>query len=179
MVDKNVKGSLKKKMNDWMENIDDANIKSIVKNNSIITGGAIVSLFQNEHPKDYDVYMKDKESAQAIAQYYVNKFNVVHPHTKAEVRVEEDRVKIFIQSQGVASEDENVLKEPFEDAVEAMAEADNIPAEELVKEEKPKYRPVFLSSNAITLSNEIQIVVRFYGNAEEIHSTYDFIHYRP
>lgn len=40
----------------------------------------------------------------------------------------------------------------------------------------PKYRPVFISTNAITLSNQIQIVLRFYGEPEEIHENYDFIH---
>ena len=41
---------------------------------------------------------------------------------------------------------------------------------------RPKYRPIFLSSNAITLSNKIQIVIRFYGNPTEIHENYDFVH---
>ncbi len=39
-----------------------------------------------------------------------------------------------------------------------------------------KYRPKFFSPNAISLSDDIQIVVRFHGNAEEIHKTFDFIH---
>lgn len=42
--------------------------------------------------------------------------------------------------------------------------------------EKNAYRPVFMSSNAITLSDQIQIVVRFYGAAEEIHKNFDFVH---
>lgn len=43
-------------------------------------------------------------------------------------------------------------------------------------EEKPKYRPRYFSTNAISLSNDIQIVIRFYGSVEEIHKNYDFIH---
>jgi hypothetical protein len=43
-------------------------------------------------------------------------------------------------------------------------------------ETKPKYRPVFVSTNAITLSNKIQLVLRFYGEANSIHENYDFIH---
>ena len=38
------------------------------------------------------------------------------------------------------------------------------------------YRPVFLSDNAITLSNKVQLVIRFYGDPAEIHRNYDFIH---
>lgn len=46
------------------------------------------------------------------------------------------------------------------------------------EEEKklPRYRPVFLSSNAITLSDKIQIVTRFFGEPSEIHDNYDFVH---
>jgi hypothetical protein len=38
------------------------------------------------------------------------------------------------------------------------------------------YRPVFLSANAITLSDKVQLVIRFWGEPEEIHKNYDFIH---
>src|SRR3546814_2013322 len=40
----------------------------------------------------------------------------------------------------------------------------------------PTYRPVFVSTNAITLSDKIQIVLRFYGEADAIHENYDFVH---
>ncbi len=39
-----------------------------------------------------------------------------------------------------------------------------------------KYIPTFLSENAITLSDKIQIVTRFWGEAKVIHSNYDFLH---
>src|SRR3546814_18711397 len=40
----------------------------------------------------------------------------------------------------------------------------------------PTYRPVFMSNNAITLSDKIQIVMRFYGEADAIHENYEFVH---
>jgi hypothetical protein len=55
----------------------------------------------------------------------------------------------------------------------------NVDAEIVDKAEdagKPAYRPVWLSTNAITLSDKIQIVVRFYGEPEQIHDTYDYVH---
>jgi hypothetical protein len=64
-------------------------------------------------------------------------------------------------------------------ADEVSAEAlQNEPPQEpgVTKSEKPKYRPIFMTSNAITLSNKIQLVTRFYGTPEEIHSNYDFTH---
>lgn len=39
-----------------------------------------------------------------------------------------------------------------------------------------KYRPVFISTNAITLSDSIQIVTRFSGTPEEVHKNFDFVH---
>jgi len=38
------------------------------------------------------------------------------------------------------------------------------------------YNVVFLSQNAISLTNDIQIVLRFSGSPEEIHKNFDFIH---
>ena len=56
-----------------------------------------------------------------------------------------------------------------------LEKADEVPAT-AVDDEKPKYRPVFLSANAITLSNGVQLVLRFIGEPEVIHKFYDFIH---
>ena len=41
---------------------------------------------------------------------------------------------------------------------------------------KPAYRPVFMSCNAITLSDKMQLVIRFTGEPDEIHKNYDFVH---
>jgi hypothetical protein len=45
-----------------------------------------------------------------------------------------------------------------------------------LENEDPTFRPVFMSTNAITLSDKIQIVLRFYGEADTIHENYDFVH---
>lgn len=92
-----------------------------------------------------------------------------------------DRVKIIVRSDGVAAENPDVLTEPFEDAVDAMNQMDQTSDKELETvtpptEEKDKYRPVFLSTNAITLSEKVQLVVRFYGEPDKIHENYDFVH---
>lgn len=86
-----------------------------------------------------------------------------------------DRIKIIVRSDGVATEDRNreLLNEPFEDAVTALAEADSTPVS---SEEIIDYHPVFLSPNAVTLSGDVQFVLRFYGQPEQIHENYDFVH---
>lgn len=171
---KAIKSVLQRKFNKWVESIEDSYIRSIVKENSIITGGAIVSLLLNEEPNDYDIYFKTRESVKAVVEYYVSVFNSTHGKKEVSVVEDGERIKIFIKSAGVAGDnvDEDadeildIVKESFEEEIK----------EEVEKKEEKKYKPVFLTSNAITLSNDIQIVIRFFGEPEEIHKNYDFIH---
>lgn len=91
-----------------------------------------------------------------------------------------DRVKIIVRSDGVVAEkgSEHILNKPFEDVVDVLDSADQVkdPFTGTKDDAKPSYRPVFLSTNAITLSDKVQVVVRFYGEPEEIHKNYDFVH---
>ena len=48
--------------------------------------------------------------------------------------------------------------------------------EEELKTEKPRYHPRYFTTNAISLSDKIQLVIRFYGEVEDIHKNYDFAH---
>lgn len=54
--------------------------------------------------------------------------------------------------------------------------SDKIDSQEFDDEEEGKYEVKFISANAITLSDKIQLVVRFFGEAEEIHKNFDFVH---
>ena len=185
---------LTKKHEKFVESIKDKEIQKLIKNNSIITGGSIVSLLLNESVKDYDYYFTDKETCEKVAKYFVEEFNKLHSNrtyltttklNKPEVQVEGDRVKIVVPSAGIASEGETPVYQYFESlpdeagenfvekAVTAADETDSKPMEEI---EKEPFRPIFMSANAITLSNKVQLVIRFYGNPEEIHKNYDFIH---
>ena len=183
MNSKNIKKHLNNKLRDWISNIDDENIKNILKENVIVTGGAIVSLLTGETLHDYDVYFRTKEACLAVANYYVDKWNKTHSDKPVSVRVCEETGKIdcFVRSKGIADEDESV-KNPISynfDSTEIEDEAVGIEheAEESTDDDsKEKYRPRFITSNAITLSHKIQIVIRFYGEVEEIHKNYDFAH---
>ncbi len=103
----------------------------------------------------------------------------------------EGRVKIIVKSAGVASENPNNEYQYFEGRPDEVGQAyaesvmgdldagDEVPADTLntaATDARPKYRPVFLSGNAITLSDGIQIVTRFIGEPEVIHKYYDFVH---
>ncbi|MCR3760381.1 hypothetical protein KYB31_15495 [Clostridium felsineum] len=173
---KNIKAVLSKKFNDFIESIEDKEVKRLVEENSIITGGSIVSLLLGEEVHDYDIYFTDKNTVLKVTEYYVKKFNEAHPDTNARVEDKEERIKIFIQSEGVAGDDETEPDmEEYEEHddlqtnITPESDLENIPS-------KPKYRPVYLTSNAITLSDKIQLVIRFYGEADMIHENYDFVH---
>lgn len=80
------------------------------------------------------------------------------------------RLKVYIQSDGVAGDipegDEGI------DIAQVLDDAEG-----LTQEEKyGPYEPVFLSTNAISLTGGIQIVIRFYGEISDIHENYDFDH---
>ncbi len=179
-----IQKALHGKIDDWLTTIDDEALTELIKRDVIITGGSIASMLLGERVNDYDVYFATKDTTIAVARYYVKKFVELNPPGDSvndyvpEVRVEDDRVKIWLQSAGVAAEDQNYY-EYFESRSEEET-ADF--AESLITEEagnnadKPRYRPVFMSDNAISLSNDLQIVIRFYGPPDEIHANYDYAH---
>jgi len=194
---------LKKIHNNWVESIQDENVRTLARNNSIITGGAIVSLLTGEQPKDYDIYFTNKETVLEIAKYYVNIFNIKEGNNNASVidgadyqdeteqqekyeirgtmyaNLTEDRVKIITGGAGVLEDEDETqslnVYEILNDTDDAIIDP---PVEEKKKgKDKPEpYRPVFLSTNAVTLSDRIQLIIRFYGEPDEIHDTFDFVH---
>lgn len=174
MKRKFIKKIIEKKIDEWISSIEDTGLRDMVRKNCMVTGGSIVSLLTNEKVKDYDVYFRNKETALKVTEYYVRKFKETHPNT--DIRVDEkgdnkERVYIHIQSKGIEGDEDIMAQEPGDDVFDVLEE--EVKDE---KEEKPSYRPVFLSCNAITLSNRVQLVIRFYGEPEEIHKNYDFIH---
>lgn len=169
---KNISKALHAKLNKWLESIGDVEVSKCIKDNAIITGGSIVSLLCGEEPNDYDVYFKTKESVVKVATYYAELWNKAHQgKTQVSIMVHEEtgRVTAFVQSKGIAIED-------GESAVDDNTEPDVAESEDEAKADKPAYRPRYFSTNAISLSDKIQLVIRFYGSVDEIHTNYDFVH---
>lgn len=175
MNKKNISKSLTKKMDNWKESITDKTVQEAVKRSAIITGGAFVSLLNNERPNDYDIYFKTKEDLLIVVKYYVEVWKKAHGNHEISILEDNDRIKVRIKSAGALFEsdeesgiDDNT--EPF------LTENDENPTEQNPEIDKPKYRPRYITTNAISLSDKIQIVIRFFGSVEEIHSNYDFTH---
>lgn len=195
MKAKTIKSIIAKKVNEWIESIEDDKVKKLVRKNTIVTGGCIASMLLGEKINDFDIYFKNKETVLAVAHYYVERFNPTIKGIPCPIYVHEEneRVKVVIKSAGIASE--NSTDRPYEYfemnndpsssqqwVAEMMNDTGDITdtyesTQEMAEEVEDKtYRPVFMSTNAITLSNRIQLILRFYGDAEEIHTNYDFVH---
>jgi len=201
MKSKTINLLLCKKFDNFLESVTDENVKGILKDNAIITGGSIVSMLLNQNVNDFDIYLRSRAAAEAVAEYYVKQFKDNPPPSfkgsdgkhVVDIHVENsDRVKIVIKSAGIASETEQDNYQYFEqipDAETAESEVEEyvstatkhvegLDAEsgDKLEGEGKRYRPIFLTANAITLANKVQIVIRFYGEPEDIHRNYDFEH---
>lgn len=189
-----IKSVLRNKIKSWLDSIDDNELKREIKNNIIVSGGSIASMLLKEKVNDYDIYFKNKETVEKVARYYVKMFNEMKSVNNDKtgipiVVIEEDRVRIRIDSAGITSENSNEADyeyfegqplEEGEDYVEQVVKdigiADDIDARKMEVKVKEKFRPVFLSDNAINLSGKMQLIIRFYGQPEEIHENFDFVH---
>lgn len=174
MKGKTIKAVIAKKINDWVSSIDDPAVAELAQKNTIVTGGAIASMLLNEPVNDFDIYLRTKQAAEAIATYYVNKFT---EETKWPLKLEvtPDRIRI-VTERGHRGETAGNLEMLGSDQIDDAYEQAEAMALETEDDGKPPYRPVFMSTNAITLSHRVQIVIRFYGEPDAIHENYDYVH---
>ena len=152
MKRKTIKKVIEAKVESWLKSIEDKKLADDIRENSIVTGGCFTSMLLKEDVNDYDIYMGSYNLAYRVALYYLGVFKKLNPGLAkdAEVRREDGVVSIFVKSQGI-------LK------AESAGEKDS-------------YSPIFISGNAITLSGDIQVILRFYGTPDEIHKNFDFVH---
>ena len=199
MKKKTINKVLETKINEWLNSIEDETLRKWLKPRVIVTGGCIASMLLKEKVNDYDIYFTDIDAVRAVANHYVKKFQDRAPispatgtPTKFEVHETNGRISIFIKSAGIAggagaTEDYRYFEMMREGAAGDYVDGvmgpgdiedlnEEIEEKVLSADDSVPYRPVFMSSNAITLSNKIQIILRFYGPPNEIHKNYDFVH---
>jgi hypothetical protein len=150
-----------------------------------------------------EYYVEEFNTNNTLMHSYTKDYKpIVQEIERANIRDEfEKRIIIVMKSSGVAGEeqaqqdyqyfehtsetsadqflmgdstflDSGVMVESMlEDIVETVENVN----EELKKSTR-KYRPIFMTDNAITLSDKVQIIIRFYGMPEEIHKNFDYLH---
>ena len=175
MKGKTIKAVLSKKFKSFSDSIDDDSVRKLVERNTIITGGCIASMLLGEKVNDFDLYFRNKETCVAVGEYYVAKFTASTGHPM-KLEHDGDRVRIVTVRghRGETAGDVATLDDAGE--IEDVYEDLNEKAQETESEGVPKYRPVLMSTNAIPLSDRVQIVLRFYGEPDAIHENYDYVH---
>lgn len=141
----------------YLKSIKDNKIKELIKNHTFVTGGAITSLLLNENVNDYDLYFDNEEACREVIRYYLAKLGKKEPdqysfHNYENMQTKEgeikNRVKLYIPNTGFFKS----------------------------KKRTKEFYPIFVSTNAMTLTNDVQLIFRFVGDPEEIHKNYDFEH---
>lgn len=148
---KTIKKTLRAKFDEWVASIKHPGVQELARKNTIITGGSIVSMLLKEEVKDFDLYFRNFETCKAVVEYYTQFVDGVS------LRIDGQHISIRVENNAAYKGEEE----------EASDES---------KDEEGLYTAIYMSSNAITLSDKIQLVCRFYGNPEEIHANYDYVH---
>lgn len=173
MQKQTIKKLISAKVLEWIESVDDTELRHDLRKHILVSGGSIASMFLNEKVNDYDIYLQDRNTLLRITEYYVKKsgsdieifdehkisgtielmkskgYNTEHGQLGISLRnLQKDQIKLFTPDGGYTP----MLKKDV------------------------KYQVSFFSPNAISLTDDIQIVMRFFGTPEEIHKSFDFIH---
>lgn len=149
-----IKTRLADVVSDWIGSIEDGQLCTGLRVNTIVTGGAIVSMLLNEPVNDYDIYITDRKVALKVVQYYLKKFQRRNPSVHGGNPIQSydngSRIQVDLYGESLRSQEDHI---------------------------KPSaHTPIFISDTAITLNSGIQIIYRLTGTPEEIHKDFDFEH---
>jgi hypothetical protein len=168
----------KRKVDEWCSKITDVNLADRVRNNYMLSGGAIANMLMGLEPHDWDFYITDIDVAHDLANYYVNMMHQVeNDKVRVDVIKHERRVEVMIKSAGVMADDvDGTQYQYFEgtDGDEAHEYLSNIGQVE--QSRWGEYYPILVTSNAISLTNDVQVILRFVGYPEYVHKHFDFVH---
>ena len=173
---------------------------------SIVTGGCIASMFLKEKVNDFDLYFSNIGALARVINYFGKltdaQFLVAY---EAGTKIPTDGLLRCLCGTGhwenEYNDDETTVTLPTSNDttwfalysdVTALQDSKNIAYIALYykscgywtagahkkkdDEDKKTHVIKFASANAVTLSDKVQLVFRFYGPPEEIHKNYDFVH---
>ena len=178
---KAIKSICRNKIDDLCKSIEknDEKLAEDFKRHCFVSGGAITSLLQGDQPNDFDIYVDNLDILERIGKYYTQQWNENHKLNKTfDIIKHEDeenkRLEIVVRSSGIVEEnEEDEYDDEYDGSLppkEIIEEIDN------VKKSEEKYIVKCITSNAISLTNDVQIVCRFCGTPDEIFKNYDFTH---
>jgi hypothetical protein len=174
---KTIARTIHNKMEHWLKSIEgDDDLVNAIRKDYIVTGGAIASMVIGDLPNDFDVYFRTTETAKRVAEYYINRCKVKNDKIgEPFVKVDEGRVAIYVKSAGIIRGEDDGAEDYdyFEMRDPASAE---VYLNEVKTGVRGKYEVAMVSTNAISLRGDVQLIMRFCGEPEVIHENYDFVH---
>lgn len=167
---KTIEKIIRSKMLEWLESITDVSLRLRVKSQLLVSGGSICSLLLKEEVNDYDVYIQDRQVLMDLTKYYVGKLpiEILDGNERDDLISKFDDFKKF---NGYYISLKNLRRNQVK-----LYVTNGTGCYKVENEKNKDYDAVFFSPNAISLSNDVQIVLRFWGDHTEIHKTFDFIH---
>lgn len=177
---------LRKKLGDWVASFNDEILSNDVLNHSIVSGGCITSMLLHEKVNDFDIYLTDKSVAKRLIEHYLEKCkeklgSSILEGTGFSVENTEDGVVLkscTLKNKGIISVEEE-FQGDMNDLISDISEDQYKDINKLLLEKdtnKEKYRLKFITENAMSISDKIQVITRFIGTPEEIHRNFDFMH---
>jgi hypothetical protein len=181
MQTKTIQKNIRAKMLEWLNTIKDETLRGKINKSLLVSGGCITSMLLGEPVNDYDVYLSDIEVLHQLALYYAKGYTEIRVLDGRQKEKLEETLKDEYESDNAVDMHNAYaisLRNLKPDQIKLFFEAKNggLRVNEDKKPEALNYSPIFFSPNAISLSNNLQIVLRFHGTPDEIHETFDFVH---
>lgn len=174
---KTIKKVVSDKVNEWLNSVTDGNLRERMRGSLLVTGGSIASMLRNEQVNDFDIYFQDRDVLIDVVKYYIKTV------PSASIWLGENKDQLIKAYKGDFDKDQNyftcALRNLKEDQVKIFIDYEEGSSKggmAFDKKESPNYDLAYLSPNAISLTNDVQIVVRFFGTPSEIHKNFDFVH---
>ncbi|MEG1289545.1 MAG: hypothetical protein RRY36_05260 [Bacteroidaceae bacterium] len=173
-----IKKVIASKLEEWLDTITDLELRNDLRNKILVSGGCISSMFMNEPVNDYDVYLSDIDIVKRVAKYYtrgVNSIEILDGREKDKII---EKFMLSYQNESIYQIDNQAatsIRNLKEDQIKLKIDGGG---GYRVKDNNPelKYQPAYFSPNAISLTDNLQIVLRFYGDHTQVHKTFDFVH---
>lgn len=175
---KTISKTISNKLTDWLKSINDSDLVELLKKNILVSGGSITSMLLNEKVNDYDIYINDMDVLIRLVKYYTDKHSVMVLDGRLREEYISDLEDSYKVKQAINNSYSIALRTLRDNQVKLFFEQHKggFKVNESLSQEDLNYTPLFFSPNAISLSNDIQIVCRFHGDNVEIHKTFDFMH---
>lgn len=151
-------------LEEWIQTLP-KNIRQEVRDNIMVAGGSIVSLLRNEKINDLDVYFISPETCENVLKHYLTSAREINYVSFETAKISDtlSRVKTLTK------DDVNMSRSNPSTLVQFKKNKRY--------EGKPGiYMPLFLTENALTLTNGIQLITRFVGAPSSVTSSFDFVH---